>query len=444
MATSRKWLLAARHSSITPFLYQTRTLAAPTLRTSYSTTADGLDEETSNPSSTSPSSTTTSTERAPRPSFLQKHAASRLSSSRDASKKRKVAMTRSERKAFGELLGELQKSEPYPAFAASQGLKKKPESGNSRGDEMSQLSEIFESVLAEVRGKDKRGGERRQLRRRSVHAEEEGDEEDEMWAEMTLGEGGETVVDISAILGEEGKQVPMQRAVRIIVKREAKKIENMLREAVSDDKGDIGIWDVCKARIFSMLEHIGPNTVSGQRKRHSQQEQEQPTLEIPPSVPVEPVVVSLYPKMLLVAFRLLNQHYPKSQLIGQFRSTIKSHGRASAVLGTSTGLYNELITFYWQGMNDLAGVTSLLQEMEVIGVDANERTCHILKEILRQRDRDLKEHWYRRRQVEEGGKVRTREPWWDMAPNRRAVRDLLGPEGWVSRLEARVQKRRSV
>lgn len=353
-------------------------------------------------------------------------------------------MTRSERKAFGELLGELQKSEPYPAFAASQGLKKKPESGNSRGDEMSQLSEIFESVLAEVRGKDKRGGERRQLRRRSVHAEEEGDEEDEMWAEMTLGEGGETVVDISAILGEEGKQVPMQRAVRIIVKREAKKIENMLREAVSDDKGDIGIWDVCKARIFSMLEHIGPNTVSGQRKRHSQQEQEQPTLEIPPSVPVEPVVVSLYPKMLLVAFRLLNQHYPKSQLIGQFRSTIKSHGRASAVLGTSTGLYNELITFYWQGMNDLAGVTSLLQEMEVIGVDANERTCDILKEILRQRDRDLKEHWYRRRQVEEGGKVRTREPWWDMAPNRRAVRDLLGPEGWVSRLEARVQKRRSV
>lgn len=354
-------------------------------------------------------------------------------------------MTRKEKKAFGELLGELQKSETYPAFAKSQGLKKKSDSGSGGGkDEMSRLSEIFESVLAQVRGKDKRGGERRQLRRQSGLTKEEIDEEDEMWAEMTVGEGGDTVVDISEVVGEEGRQVPMPQAIRIIVKREAGKIENVLKEAVSDNKGDIGIWDVCKARIFSMLEHIGPNTVSGQRKRQYEQEQGQPTLEIPASVPVEPVVVSLYPKMLLVAFRLLNQHYPKSQLIGQFRSTIKSHGRASAVLGTSTGLYNELISFYWQGMNDLGGVISLLQEMEVTGVDANERTCYILKEILRQRDQDLKDHWYRRRQVEEGEKVRVREPWWDMAPNRRAVKDLLGPEGWVSRLEARVQKRRYV
>lgn len=356
-------------------------------------------------------------------------------------------MTRKEKKAFGELLGELQKSDTYPTFAASQGLKKKTEKGNGGdggSDDMSRLSEIFESVLAQVRGKDKRGGERRQLRRQPGHIKEEVDEEDEVWAEMTVSEGGETVVDISEILGEEGKQVPMQQAIRIIVKREAEKIENVLQEAVSDAKGDIGIWDVCKARIFSMLEHIGPKTVSEQRKRQYEQEQGQPILEIPASVPVEPVVVSLYPRILLVAFRLLNQHYPKSQLIGQFRSTIKSHGRASAVLGTSVGLYNELISFYWQGMNDLGGVISLLQEMEVIGVDANERTCYILKKILCQRDRDLKDHWYRRRQVEEGEKVRVREPWWDMAPNRRAVRELLGPEGWVSRLEARVHKRRSV
>lgn len=351
-------------------------------------------------------------------------------------------MTRGEKKVFGELLGELQWSETEPAFTTTEGPKKKSEGGG--GNEMSRLAAIFESVLAEVRGKDKRGGERRQLRRRSAESIlEEGEEEDEMWSEMTLGEGGEALVDISEILGEEGKQVPMQRAIKIIVKRESEKIENILREAVKDDKGDIGIWDVCKARIFSMLEHIGQNPARARKQAYQLgQGNEQPTLDIPSSVPVEPVVISLYPKMLLVAFRLLNQHYPKSQLIGQFRSSIKSHGRASAVLGTSTALYNELITFYWQGMNDLGGVISLLHEMEVIGVDANERTCRILSEILRQRDRDLKEHRYRHRQAEEGEKVRVREPWWDMAPNRRAVRELLGPEGWVNRLEARVQKKR--
>lgn len=63
-------------------------------------------------------------------------------------------MTRKEKKAFGELLGELQKSETYPAFAASQGLKKKGDSGSGGGkDEISRLSEIFESVLAQVRGR---------------------------------------------------------------------------------------------------------------------------------------------------------------------------------------------------------------------------------------------------------------------------------------------------
>ena len=74
----------------------------------------------------------------------------------------------------------------------------------------------------------------------------------------------------------------------------------------------------------------------------------------------------------------------------------------------------------------------------------------MLQGILRQREWDLKGFWYYHAQKEKENAVqqdgentgaggRSREPWWDMAPNRRAIRDLMGPQGWLSRLEERVQ-----
>lgn len=305
---------------------------------------------------------------------------------------------------------------------------------------MTQISALFDSVLAEFRKKEKRREERSERQRRS-------NESDEAMRLAEEAEEAESQVDISELLGEEGRQIPIERAIKIIVQRESTKIENALQAAIDEDKGDIGVWEICKTRIFSMLQ-----TVPGMAPGPQQQEQDTTTdLEIPASVPWELVVISLYPQMLLVSFRLLSLHFPNSPLISQFRSTIKSHGRASAVLGTSTGLYNELIYFYWRGCNDLTGVTSLLQEMEVIGVEPNQRTCGILRGILSQREKDLKRHWYLRQQAKEqgrdpdqagGGGFGIREPWWDMAPNRRVVKELLGPEGWVHRLEERVQKLR--
>lgn len=441
----RKRLLATAHTSIAPFLYQTNTLRA------YSTKpedTDDLDQDTPN---TSPSTTNNGTK--PRPSYLQRHASWRLKQSAPLRKQksqqqqqqeqaqlsRKFTITRGEKQVFQELLGELEKSGTNLTEATRRAAESSPHK-DSEG-EMTQISALFDSVLAEFRKKEKRREERSERQRRS-------NESDEAMRLAEEAEEAESQVDISELLGEEGRQMPIERAIKIIVQRESTKIENALQAAIDEDKGDIGIWEICKARIFSMLQTV-PGVAPG-----TQQQQEQDTttttdLEIPASVPREPVVISLYPQMLLVSFRLLNLHFPNSPLISQFRSTIKSHGRASAVLGTSTGLYNELIYFYWRGCNDLAGVTSLLQEMEVIGVEPNQRTVGILRGILSQREKDLKRHWYLRKQAMEQGRdpdqvggFGIREPWWDMAPNRRVVKELLGPDGWVHRLEERVKKLR--
>ena len=421
-------------TTLTPFLYHTRTLSR-----AYS--AARVDEEgrdrTSNTSTARP---------AARPRYLQRHAAAsakRAAGQREreqraqraqraqhgkdehaqqvqekANMARTITMTHGEKRVFGEILDQLERtgnsSRQVPDSSGR-------EEGSSGEDEMSQMSSIFESVLAEFRGKKKKTPREQRLHPR------EGEEEQRSQTQEEVDEA--QMVDISEILGDEGKRVPMERAIDIIVRRESAKIETALQDAIDHDKGDIGIWDVCRARIFSMLHDIG-QTMPESRDQQSN------TLRIPSTVPSKAVVISLYPKMLLVAFRLLSVHFPHSPLIHQFRSTIRSHGRASAVLGTSTALYNELIYFYWRGCSDIAGVISLLREMEVTGVEPSARTCSILQGILRQREWDLKGHRHRS-QREKG---RGREPWWDLAPNRRAIRDLMGPDGWLSRLEERVQQ----
>lgn len=344
-------------------------------------------------------------------------------------------MTRSEKKVFGELLDQLEKT----------GTKRKEggeeeEEGEGAGEkvETGKMSTILDSVLADIQGKRKRRQNRHLWGGQLDEGEFEGVNEEAL---------GGPKVDISELMGEEGKNVPMERAIGIVVRRESEKIEEALSAAIREDKGDVGVWDVCEKRIFSLLGHISQDIETGAGQRQQQQEDgeevDEVTLEIPSAVPKEPVLTSLYPKILLVAFRLLNLHFPNSPLIGQFRSTISSHGAASTVLGTSTGLYNELIFFYWRGCSDIAGVVSLLREMDVTGVEPNRRTCKILRAIMKQRESDLKRDWLRRRMRQQQGLDQgqvDRELWWDMAPNRRAVRELVGPQGWMKRLEQRVEK----
>ena len=157
-------------------------------------------------------------------------------------------------------------------------------------------------------------------------------------------------------------------------------------------------------------------------------------LQIPTYVPIQPVILSLYPRVILMAFRLLAIHYPNSPLIASFSSSIRSQGRASSIVGSSTSLYNELLYFSWHVSSDLRGVISHLHEMEVIGIEGNHRTVTILRGIVQQREADMRT--YERQQHHE-----SRVPWWDVGPNRRAYRELAGPGGWIEILSMRINRK---
>ncbi|OJJ40357.1 hypothetical protein ASPWEDRAFT_144945 [Aspergillus wentii DTO 134E9] len=455
----RTRLVLTAHNSLVPFLYQTRTLTAPLwytfqntahLRSTYSTNTPS-DEATQNdngessqdsnsaPTTSDPPSQTVNDAPKPRRSYLQRRAGAISAPEKKPTTQirqplKSLTMTQGERMAFGELLGQvgLSRKDTSTTETGAEANKepKKPMSDSDR-NEMLQLSAIFDSVLNDIKLKASKR-KKSQAKSDGISAASEG-ETSEIHEKLRRFQDGD--IDIYEL--SDDTQIPLERIIGSIVQRESAKIETTLRVAIEQGKGDTEVWGICKERIFSLMHQTSePNVTSEAVETNETQPEQSDALEIPTSIPVEPVVTALYPKVLLVAFRLLNSHFPNSPLIGQFRSTIKSHGRTSAVLGTSTGLYNELIYFYWRGCNDIPGVVSLLQEMEVTGVQPDQKTVGLLNGIVRQRERDLTRYRQRARQE---NRPSTREPWWDMAPNRKAMRELLGPEGWMHRIVLRVQ-----
>ncbi|KAF9888368.1 hypothetical protein FE257_008801 [Aspergillus nanangensis] len=461
---SRAWLAFSTQRSSAPFLYQTRTLAAPLSTTFQLQSQCSYSSEVNPPSPSHPNSDETPDPQETselqlqnnidhhasksRKSYLRRRAASvpkKHDSTPRSSQRTAPTMTRSERQIFGGLL------EKFGMNAAEPDEKhdlQNPSLGITDREEMAQISAIFNSVLQDLKKKRLRS-------KKEVVAQEKSSAtttetmSPELHENLGLGEKFRnpdyTNADISEAL--QNNYILMERAVELVVRRESAKIEAALHATINEHNDDSGIWAVCKERIFSMLQHLEggrnqlepPATTETDVGGISPEMDDTIRLEVPEEVPLEPVVVALYPKMLLVAFRLLNLHFPGSLLIDQFRATIKAQGRASAVLGSSTALYNELIYFYWRGCHDLPGVVSLLHEMEVTGVEPSGRTCALLSGIYRQREQDLKEHRHRLHQEPRGG---LRQPWWDLAPNRRAVHSLLGPDGWIHRLEKRVGERK--
>lgn len=281
-------------------------------------------------------------------------------------------------------------------------------------------------------------------------------------------------VDISE--NNTGDQMPMETAIKVVVQREVARIESALLAAIDSGMGDAGIWDVCEKQIFSMpaylesssnmegdgeedyklTSHLTPeqevtmsqlSTTPAEKSEEKHQEGKEkektastPDLEIPPFIPTKPVINALYPKTLFIAFRLLSSHFPSSLLIERFRATIRSQSRMSSIVGSSTSLYNELINLSWRDCGNLHNVISLLHEMEITGVEADEKTMALLHGIVRQRESDVRAFRRQRKDPEALGAQRTL--WWDTGPNRRSFRELAGPGGWIERLEERMRRKK--
>lgn len=202
--------------------------------------------------------------------------------------------------------------------------------------------------------------------------------------------------------------------------------------AVSTGKpGDIAMWEVCEARIFPLADHFqpppekrlkttgppkftftryhsdnpsellesaergprasarsGPHTSSTPaRLVQSHQQSTQAGSE-----PLDSLTTlhHVYPAALLLALRLYINHFPSSQLAHNLLPRIRSLGHTSYVLGASPQFYNSLMSLVWLTRSSLRQIDALLSEMERGGVELNEETYLVLRQIENERATDLR------------------------------------------------------
>ncbi|KAJ5179260.1 hypothetical protein N7492_002470 [Penicillium capsulatum] len=228
----------------------------------------------------------------------------------------------------------------------------------------------------------------------------------------------------------EDKLVTISEAMDLVIKRELNKIEAALFQAIGD-KGDMGVWDVCQQRIFSMLEILetpNPTTPSGLVDAWPEPSAETASsedLDIPSLLPRDLIVGKIYSKALVVAFRVLCTHFPDSSLIDDFRLAIKTKSPASAFLSTSRSLMADMILFYWLQRQDLPSVVSFLRDMHNSVVEPTRRTGDLLRDMKQQHDEDM---------AEAHSLEADFHPFWDLPPTRKAFEELFKPGGWMDKL----------
>ncbi|KAL1962982.1 hypothetical protein VTN77DRAFT_8828 [Rasamsonia byssochlamydoides] len=512
---SSRLIVPATESVFLPFLYETRTLKTPPLplRKSsnrfrsrcYSTQSapqsapsntpsegsssqDGATESSNNPSS---DSTLSGENASSRPAvYIKKKAAATISPGESAkrySKKPRSTVTRGEKEVFDRLFAKLgsspppeledltprkeeQKQKQISSSTSSSSDSASDSTSDSATDESAQISAIFQESLEELKRQGKHGP--------GLHAASRDTSEQASHVRRLEADRVYKKLDKFLKDGDSGEQgnVKMSRLIQLVVQRESEKIENELRRAIREGRGDLGVWKICEERIFGMLRQLegdglepahlrfgqesysGPSELvngqdsmdadEGKQPENATTDQQKGYLDIPPNVPKSAVISSVYSHMLLVVFHLLRTYFPRSPLIGEIRPTIQSYGRASVVLGASTKLYNELIRFYWRGCDDLATVVSLLKEMEETGIEPDTKTYRLVWQITSQREREkrmyIRQQWRLRRKGQGQDSHVARTSWMETEPNRHAFRELVGSKhelGWVDRIRLHLEER---
>lgn len=446
MATniSRALLLSATANTATPFLYQTRTLGpvlrsfqqpcTPHLRHPYSTRINdhNINDEAEVDESNEEPATKTPVAHQPRRSHLRKRGTSVLR--RTESPEQVKSVTSRERAAFNKLLSQLN-NDPNPTGGdeATHGTTGQ----NVKQNDIAELMKLFGGIvninaqpksntedLSESTHADRGAQKSDIVDVDNMRPEPEALDQPSEIEEMPMNEAIYTREELGLPPPRSGvdRHISMRQAVSLVVHQESCRIERALFEAIEGNKGDIAVWEVCKSHIFAMLHYMdGTNSANASATASSDN-----AIIIPPMIPAGRVITKLYPQALLMTFRLLNTHFPESQLISQFRASIKAQGRASALLGASPELYHEIVYFYWNGCRDLPAVISFLRDMDLHGVQPSRETIALLRSIEQQGQSHMKLKNQDPSESAQGG-----SPFWDLPPNQKALSELSADGGWL-------------
>lgn len=236
--------------------------------------------------------------------------------------------------------------------------------------------------------------------------------------------------------------IPLGDLVQKIGLKELEETAFRFDQAIKDPSGDLVIWQICEERIFPLILLVQSLADQDSTKktpiRPDLSSTKPPSLKLPSYVPPLTLVSRLYPASLNLALSLLANHFPTSLILPSFLPRIKSLGPISFVLGASTTLYNTLLKVRWRIYSDLRGMNDLLTDMSDSGVDFDETTLKVLRNVAIARGRDMGNWGFKSRQrsreiVQEKGFGQDERPYW-RRPRSDAWWNLKATRYWSQRI----------
>lgn len=169
------------------------------------------------------------------------------------------------------------------------------------------------------------------------------------------------------------------------------RIEALLAAA----KTDVELWNVLETELFSPIQLLDLDkktadfrlSTSGNSKEANKLA-EDATINSYREDHVA-IITYIYPIILRTALDHLTKSFPASILPFSILPRIKRLGRTSYILGASTTLYNGIINLTYKTYTDFHRVDELLQEFDPAGLEFDDQTLEILQAIERAGRRGL-------------------------------------------------------
>ncbi|KIV82937.1 hypothetical protein PV11_05002 [Exophiala sideris] len=191
---------------------------------------------------------------------------------------------------------------------------------------------------------------------------------------------------------EIAKRIPLDRIderTQQAMRKRMTEIATALQAAATSTilRGDLAMWSVCESQIFSLASSLQPTPSQELHEVTTATESSEQSYSLTSLT----ILHHVYPSALLLALRLYVKHFPSSPLSHNLLPRIRSLGHTSYVLGASPQFYNSLMSLIWQTRSSLREIDSLLSDMERGGVELNEETYRVLRQIEDERANDLEQ-----------------------------------------------------
>lgn len=195
-------------------------------------------------------------------------------------------------------------------------------------------------------------------------------------------------VDVVASTDDLARKVEVdasRREARLAIRAKMEKAEN-----------DFALWDVIEKDVFTLVEKLGlaaPQPESKPQQKQKRRRKKKAAAGEEAADPVASVAAAkpvlsmdtygpIYPMLLLDALHMFDNKFSRpSPLAFSLLPRIKELGLPSYVLGVSTSFYNKLLTVMWDRFGDVPGVFALLEEMRHAGLQFDEETKSVLHRI---------------------------------------------------------------